>query len=187
VVAEVAIDLQGGPAVALVDWALLHYGEGEWLNDQNEEEAKRKKRKWGTKYSMALQLTGLEYQTLKNCVYVYEKVELSRRRDKLSWSHHSEVAPLNPSEQEELLERAERENWTRSELREAVRQIKKSAPDEPEPSVGFVAEPCINELLRGFSSEIQRRGSVDRWPQPVRQAWRTALKPIIKLYEDLAA
>jgi hypothetical protein len=34
-------------------------------------------------------------------------VELSRRRDKLTWSHHLEVAPLEPATQVEWLDRAE--------------------------------------------------------------------------------
>jgi hypothetical protein len=34
---------------------------------------------------------------------VSSRVELSRRRDNLSWSHHREVAPLEPAEQDKIL------------------------------------------------------------------------------------
>src|SRR6185437_1157814 len=46
---------------------------------------------------------------------------LSRRRDTLSFQHHAEVAPLSPELQDEWLERAESEGWSRGELRRRLR------------------------------------------------------------------
>lgn len=52
-------------------------------------------RKWGEKYSKAIDVTDLAYQSLVNAKNVAEKFsDFNRRRLNLSWSHHSEVAAL---------------------------------------------------------------------------------------------
>jgi hypothetical protein len=43
-------------------------------------------------YDEAERLTGLEYQTLNDYVWVADSVEISRRREILSFSHHKEIA-----------------------------------------------------------------------------------------------
>lgn len=45
--------------------------------------------------------------------------ELSRRRDNLSWSHHREVGGLEPDQQDELLDKAESEDWSIRDMRRA--------------------------------------------------------------------
>ena len=52
------------------------------------------KKKWGETYDEAMTLFGCECQTLRDACYVSRNVQLSRRRDKLSFSHHREVAKL---------------------------------------------------------------------------------------------
>jgi hypothetical protein len=41
-----------------------------------------------------------EYQTLRDAVWVSSRIELSRRRDNLTWGHHREVASWEPEEQD---------------------------------------------------------------------------------------
>lgn len=47
---------------------------------------------------------------------------MSRRRDNLTWTHHYEVAPLEPAEQDRLLALAEEKGWSVRELRKATRE-----------------------------------------------------------------
>ena len=54
--------------------------------------------------------------------WVSRQIETSRRREVLSWSHHKEVAALEPDEQDEFLDKAIDEGWTRNELRTHVRR-----------------------------------------------------------------
>lgn len=82
-------------------------------------------RKYGEMYAQALDPDGDNYQTLRNEVWVAEHVELSRRRDNLSWSHHAEVASLPPAEQDEWLNRADAEGMTQKELRSAISYAKR--------------------------------------------------------------
>lgn len=73
---------------------------------------------YGEKYSQALDATVYAYSTLAHDVSVAGKFEICRRRQNLSWGHHAEVGKLAPAKQDELLERAEVEQWPISRLRE---------------------------------------------------------------------
>jgi len=64
------------------------------------------------------------YQTLANALWVGRQFEPSRRRETLSFKHHSEVASLEPDKQDELLDRAEAEHLSTRELREIVKGAK---------------------------------------------------------------
>ena len=92
----------------LGDWAL--YGEGSY----------------GEKYKQAIAVTGLDYQTLRNYAWVAGRFDLSRRRDKLSFGHHAELAALPEHQQDEWLDQAENSRWSRNELRTHLRQEKQA-------------------------------------------------------------
>ncbi|MFE9747171.1 LmbU family transcriptional regulator [Saccharothrix saharensis] len=79
------------------------------------------KEKYRDRYRKAIDLVGLDYQTLRNYAWVARKVEHPRRRKDLSFQHHAEVASLPPADQSRWLGLAERHGWTRSQLRQAVR------------------------------------------------------------------
>lgn len=83
----------------------------------------RQRAEWGSTYAEMVDTTGLDYDTVQRYAYVAGRVE-GRRRETLSFAHHAEVAPLIPPEQVEWLDRAEGEGWTRSELRDALRQAR---------------------------------------------------------------
>jgi hypothetical protein len=86
---------------------------GDWVNYGNA--------KFGQKYSRAARITGYDVQSLMNMSYVASRFDCSRRRENLSWSHHSELAGLPIEDQEMWLENAERKHLSVRGLREAVR------------------------------------------------------------------
>lgn len=90
-------------AWCLGDW--LAYGQDAYRN----------------RYEKAVEGTGLDYQTLRNYVWVARRFELSRRRETLSFGHHAEVASLPEPEQDFWLRKAEELGWTTSRLRQQVR------------------------------------------------------------------
>jgi hypothetical protein len=101
----------------------IHWWIGDWIRFGEGH--------YGEKYSQALEDTAFDYQTLKNDVWVCSKIEKARRQDNLSFSHHLEVASLTPIEQDTLLNRAVKEEWTRSDLREAIKgKPKEHKPEE---------------------------------------------------------
>lgn len=87
---------------------------GDWLRYGNT--------RYGEKYSRAARITGYDTQTLMNMVYVASRIHPSRRREKLSWSHHAEVAAREPDAQERWLARAECDRLSVRDLRDAVRR-----------------------------------------------------------------
>ena len=64
-------------------------------------------------------------------------IEPGRRRAGVSWSHHQQVAALDPQVADGLLEQAEREGWSKRDLAAAVKTVNvldvDEAPDDPAP------------------------------------------------------
>lgn len=87
---------------------LLNYGEA----------------RYGETYSQVLDATEYEYQTLANFKYVAGRIPPERRKKSLSFSHHVEVASLEPPLQEELLREAENLGLSTKELRKRVKEVK---------------------------------------------------------------
>lgn len=81
------------------------------------------------RYRRALEATGLEYQTLKNYAWVAGAFPRSRRRDRVSFGHHAEIAALPEEQQDMWLDRVEALGLSRSELRRQVRAAR-TAEDE---------------------------------------------------------
>jgi len=94
----------------------VHFWIGDWLNYGEQ--------KYGETYAQAIDGTQYDYQTLSNDKWIASRVEVSRRRENLSFSHHSEVAELDPEEQDELLDLADNQKLNRSEFRKVVRSYK---------------------------------------------------------------
>lgn len=80
--------------------------------------------KYTDRYRRAVEAVGLDYQTLRNYAWIARKFEPSRRRPGLPFQHHAEVAALPPAEQDRWLDRAERESWSRTTLRRALREAR---------------------------------------------------------------
>jgi len=83
--------------------------------------------RYGETYERAAAITGYDIQTLMNFVYVANRFPISRRREKLSWSHHAEVAALQESAQEVWLDRAATDGLSVRSLREHIRRERAAA------------------------------------------------------------
>jgi hypothetical protein len=73
-------------------------------------------------YQRTVEAVGLDYKTLRNYAWVTRRFDWSRRRAKLSFQHHAEVAAMGEAEQDRWLDRAEEAGWSRNKLRQHVRQ-----------------------------------------------------------------
>jgi hypothetical protein len=89
--------------------------------------------KWGEQYLEAAKQSGYSYGTLRSAKWVTKQFELSRRRDKLTWAHHQEVARMEPAEQDDWLDLAEANKWTKAQLRTAIQRKKIEASEPPVP------------------------------------------------------
>jgi len=92
------------------------------------------------RYREAIQRTSLNYQTLRNYAWVARRLDLSRRRDTLSFGHHAEVAALDQPEQDFWLRKAEQFGWSRNQLRLEVRASQRERKAaEAVPALGSAA------------------------------------------------
>ncbi|MGW0809506.1 LmbU family transcriptional regulator [Nonomuraea sp. NPDC002799] len=121
-------------------------------------------KQYADRYRTAIERTSLDYQTLRNYAWVARRFGLARRRDKLSFAHHAEVAALSMAEQDLWLLRAEQQSWSRNRLRRELRQAAAlksgEAPDGAEP-----AQPSnVNVKLQLNPSQEQ----LERWERAAR-------------------
>jgi hypothetical protein len=116
---------------------------GDWIHYGNA--------KFGERYSRAAKLTGYDVQSLMNMVYVASRFETSRRREKLSWSHHATVASFDLGGQEYWLERAIAGRMSVADLRLESRSWRRaleasvdgpSSHEAPDPVATLVCPSC---------------------------------------------
>lgn len=72
---------------------------------------------------------------------VATRIPEGRRLRALSWSHHREVAVLEPDDQDRLLRSAAALGWSRDRLLEEVRELR---PRTSEPATGYVVEAVLD-------------------------------------------
>ena len=89
--------------------------------------------RWGERYVEAARVTGYDVASLRNMAWVASRFDLSLRSDKLTWSHHVLLAPLELEEQAVWLDRAQRERLSVADLRLELRRARgKAEPGAPE-------------------------------------------------------
>jgi len=126
----------------------VHWWRGDWL--------RYGERTYGERYSRVLDPGAGTYQTLANDAWVAGKIGLSLRRENVPWSHHKEIAPLQPDEQAAFLDQTEHHGWSVRELRERIRQHKRLPPPAPRaPGVKIPEDQWQGILDRVDAGETQ--------------------------------
>lgn len=129
----------------------LHWLSGDWLNIGE--------REYGETYAQAIEATGYSAQTLMNAKYVCSRIPIERRRENLSYSHHAEVASLPAEEQEAWLDMAEKEGWSRSELRKQV----KNTEAVPRITVTYEQISNLADAIRAVLSRVPELTEALQW------------------------
>ncbi|HEX4791597.1 MAG TPA: LmbU family transcriptional regulator, partial [Actinospica sp.] len=121
------VGLQMPPAMNFDDWeqagrrlAGILDSSAWWLGDW----LVYGKDNYADRYQRGIRAAGLKYQTLRNYAWVSRRFDQSRRRAKLTFQHHAEVASLPLDEQELWLQRAEELSWTTKQLRTAIQEAR---------------------------------------------------------------
>jgi len=97
---------------------------------------------------------GYKSKSLANMRWVSSRVDPSRRRGELSWSHHEAVGALEPGMQDDLLAEAIIEQWTVSQLRAAVRLAQGKLPAQQKPCPGCQTYRAILTELANPSGDL---------------------------------
>lgn len=90
-------------------------------------------KRYGATFDLATRVTGLDESSLKVYKWVSGRVEKFTRVNFLSWSHHREVADLDPREQAEWLATAADRSWSKSQLASELAASKRTQVLEPPP------------------------------------------------------
>lgn len=124
---EKGVDVEGRPSWAnfVGAWEFAkraHQASGFWLADLLRVGEMRAE--WADRLSQAVDSTGLTRKRLEN-IRAVAAIPKSRRREKVEFALHEEVAGLEPDQQEKLLARAETENWDRRDMRHAIKRARR--------------------------------------------------------------
>jgi hypothetical protein len=136
--------------IGLAEWSAVgrRFGEigrcsqwwlGDWIRYGNE--------RFGERYTRAVKLTGYDVQSLMNMVYVASRFDISRRRENLSWSHHSAVASLELDSQEQWLSRAVADKLSVADLRVELRGRRRALKAAEEAGGSPTESTCVGELV----------------------------------------
>jgi len=110
--------------------------------------------RWGEKYAEAARITGYDVASLRNMAWVASQFDLSLRSDKLTWSHHVLLAPLESEQKRHWLDRAEGERLSVADLRlelrarERTRSAEGAASGESEPADPAAVCPNCGHRMR---------------------------------------
>lgn len=141
---------------------------GDWLNFGEH--------KYGEKYSQALDETDYSYSGLSNAAWVANKIETSRRRENLSWSHHAEVAGLSEEKQDIFLGKSFDNKLSVMGLRKEIQREKHSIKDIPTKNFDIV---LIDPPWR-FDNYVPSRAIENHYPTLDLDDLKTIQLPISK-------
>jgi hypothetical protein len=127
------------------------------------------------------EIQGMNYQSIRDIAYVAANVELSRRRDNLSFTHHREVAALPAREQSKWLALAVKDSLSVVELRRQIRAS--TAISLPEKTYGPSDEGIeVQKIFLDASVVFDRKLEfVKKYPD---EAWGYA-SPLIQKAAEL--
>lgn len=94
------------------------------------------------------------------------RIALERRRVELSWSHHRAVTPLEVEDQDRFLESAVANNWTKSELEDAIKKEFKGQLPPPPGKMGYIAEAVAEAAEKVWESAMPNLKDPDTYIVP---------------------
>ncbi|MEU2734427.1 LmbU family transcriptional regulator [Streptomyces sp. NPDC007095] len=119
---------------------------------------------YADRYERGIRAAGLKYQTLRNYAWVSRRFEFGRRRARLSFQHHAEVASLMMDAQERWLDEAEQMNWTTKQLRQAVQSAREGEVNGGErPHVTRRLEVPDNRFRRWHKAAEHSGIDLEKW------------------------
>lgn len=91
---------------------------------------------YGARAAVAAEgIFGRSYGSLRNLAVVARKFEPSRRRDGVHFTHHQEVAALEPAEADQVLDQATAGGWSKRDVRTEVLRRRLAAEESSSPPV----------------------------------------------------
>ena len=119
--------------------------------------------RYESRYRDAIEMVGLDYQTIRNYAWVARRFDLARRREGLSFQHHAEVASLPENEQDYWLACAEEHGWSRNHLRKQVHRSRVDASRETESDVVQPVKVNRDRVARWLRAAEHTGDDLESW------------------------
>jgi hypothetical protein len=106
--------------------------------------------RWGEMYVQAAKVTGYDPKSLRNYRYVASRIDVSLRKDNLTFGHHALLASLEPDAQRHWLERAVHDRLSVEDLRGELRAERGGdleQLDELPPPGRSCAQPVMRTII----------------------------------------
>jgi hypothetical protein len=139
--------------------------------------------RFGEQAKQAIAVNCAESKLVLHAATVSKSIPPNRRKASLPWSYHAEVADLPEAEQLEFLELAEKQEMTRSEIRQAIRKSDADMPTGRQASRFNPLKWVVNGMA-WFNSQA-RTEPIERWNPERRAMLKNDLKPLVELYNKL--
>jgi hypothetical protein len=139
---------------------------------------------YGETYEQASKLVRRSVKTLQNWCYVCSSVEISRRREDLSFTHHTYVAALSPEDQEHFLKLASNNRLSVKKLNEQIAASKADiispSPTDDEPVNPLANRRTIRTIHRVWRKVSSGAGDVkpedieliEKWLEQVKRTYQ---------------
>lgn len=119
---------------------------------------------YSDRYQQGIRTADLRYQTLRNYAWVARRFPIGRRRARLTFQHHAEVAALPVEDQDRWLSRAEELSWTTKQLRGALREAKKGEAVKPRAVLAVRQLALPSDRFESWHKAAEQTGlAVDEW------------------------
>lgn len=127
----------------------------------------------GTSIEDTAALIGKSVKTLYNWGYVSGNVDISRRRENLTFSHHALVAALSPDQQSWYLEQAEAHSWSVAQLKRQIEDAQQqhtvtARPASYKRQIAFI-ERILDAVQRGESVDPRHVSKLRTYAMQVNQ------------------
>lgn len=116
-------------------------------------------RVYGEMYAQWVEETGLAEKTLANIASVGRRIEPSRRREDVDFSHHEVVAKLPPEDQTVYLDLALEQGMSCFDLRQTIKADRESVPADASDPVCAADRPLgLGDLLPEWRQRAEASG-----------------------------
>jgi hypothetical protein len=117
---------------------------------------------WGDTYTLAEQITGKEYKTLRNYATVCRAFDKSRRRDNLTFGHHAAVAGRKEDDQDKWLDLATKKDLSVATLRLKMREAGNGTGNRAN-AARYVVKPAPEADVLWVKAATKRKMEVQEW------------------------
>ncbi len=139
------------------------------------------------RFGKAIEMTGLDYNTIQRFCRVASLIEIDSRIESLSWEHHRIVSTLPPVVRDEWLALAAKHGMSKRRLQRSLNAGRVVDVDEMKAAPSQKIEtvhPFVNRTV-GLFVRWKKSGWLKKQSPDQLQRLRADLEPVVAIYKEL--